>query len=66
MEQITLVELRKRENLSQGELAELLNVSRGAIGMYEIGKRTPPLNKAKELATIFNVPVEKIVFAGNK
>jgi len=32
----------------------------------EIGKRTPPLNKAKELATIFNVPVEKIVFAGNK
>ena len=45
------------------KLSELrLNISSGAIGMYESGKRTPSLNKAIEIAEIFNIPVEKIQF----
>lgn len=59
----TLAELRAENNLSQRALAKKLNVQPGTIGMYESGKRTPPLNKAIAIAKMFNVPVETISFS---
>lgn len=61
---ILLSVLREERNMSQRELARQLNVSCGTIGMYETGKRTPPLNRAIQIANLFNVPVETIAFSG--
>ncbi len=63
LEKKTLAVLRKEKEMSQRELAEKLDISAGAIGMYESGKRTPPLSRAIEIANIFKVPVESIDFA---
>lgn len=59
----TLASLRAEKNLSQRDLAKQLGVQPGTIGMYESGKRTPPLHKAIAIAKIFDVPVETISFS---
>lgn len=61
----TLAVLRAENNMSQRELAQKLNISSGTIGMYESGKRTPPLNRAIAIAKLFNVPVETISFSSS-
>lgn len=61
----TLAELREERGMTQRQLAEKLNISPGTIGMYETGKRNPPLSKAIKIAKLFNVPVENISFASN-
>ena len=58
----SLAELRAERNLSQRDLAKILGVSSATIGMYESGKRTPPLKKAILIAKLFNVQVENISF----
>jgi putative transcriptional regulator len=62
-EQIELSELRKRMGLSQTGLAKKLGVSRGTIGNYESGYRTPKLDDAVIIARLFNTSVENISFA---
>lgn len=59
----TLAELRAEKKLSQRDLAKELNIQPGTIGMYESGKRTPPLSRAIEIAKLFDVPVEMISFS---
>ncbi len=66
MFQKTLAQLRMDQNMSQRELAQRLGVSSAAIGMYETGKRNPPLKKALEMAKIFNIPVENISFSNKR
>lgn len=61
----TLAILRAENNMSQRELAKKLNISSGAIGMYESGKRMPSLNRAITIAKLFNVPVETISFSSS-
>lgn len=61
----TLAVLRAENNMSQRELAKMLHISSGTIGMYESGKRTPPLNRAIAIAKLFDVPVETISFSGS-
>lgn len=60
---ISLAELRAENNMSQRDLANVLGVSSATIGMYEAGKRTPPLKKAILIAELFHIPVEKISFS---
>lgn len=60
---ITLANLRAENHMSQRDLAKKINTSSGTIGMYETGKRTPPLKRAIAIAELFNVPVEKIEFS---
>lgn len=62
----TLASLRAENNLTQRDLAKILNISSGPVGMYESGKRTPSLNKSIEIAKIFNVAVESISFSSSK
>lgn len=60
---ITLSDLRKNKGLTQQGLADEIGISKSAIGMYELGKRTPPLKTAIIIAKYFEVAVEKIRFA---
>lgn len=59
----SLAELRAEKNMSQRDLAKKLGVSSATIGMYESGKRTPPLKKAILIAKLFDIQVENISFS---
>lgn len=47
-------EFRKATNLTQLEFARLLNLTQGALGHYEVGKRTPSLDTARKIVLLFN------------
>ena len=47
--------------MSQSRLAQLLQVSPGAVGMYEQGRREPSAEILVELARIFHVSVDYIL-----
>lgn len=51
----TLNMLRKRDNLTQKELAEKLGISFSSISMYERGKREPDFETLEAIADYFNV-----------
>lgn len=53
--------LRKKNNLSQQELAEKLEISRSAIGMYETGKREPDFDTLVKFSKFFGVSVEYLL-----
>lgn len=69
MLQYKLKELRKREGITQAELARALDVSVGAVGNWESGKRTPDIRTLHRIADCFSVTVEYLcgtsVFAAN-
>lgn len=56
-----LKELRKGKGMTQQALADVLNLTKGAIAMWETGKRTPDAEMLKELANYFNVTVDFIL-----
>lgn len=59
-----LKSLRIREGLTQGELAEKLEMSRSAISMYERGEREPDFETLEKFADFFNVDMN--YFTGTK
>lgn len=56
-----LVELRKLNNYSQEELAELIGVSRQTLSKYETGESLPDIEKCRQLAEVFSVTVDDLV-----
>jgi putative transcriptional regulator len=56
----TLRKLRAGRGLSQGELADLIDVSRQTINAVEADKYDPSLPMAYKLAAFFDVPVEEL------
>lgn len=54
-------ELRTQHNLSQGDLANELNVSRQSISKWENGNSTPDLDKIVKIAEIFNVSLDELI-----
>lgn len=56
-----IYELRTRNNLSQGDLANELNVSRQSISKWENGNSTPDLEKIVKLAEIFKVSLDELI-----
>ena len=48
-------ELRKKENLSQEQLAEKMNVTRQTISKWELNETTPDIKQAKELSRLFKI-----------
>ena len=56
-----LQELRKKNNYSQEELAELIGVARQTISKWELGETSPDLKQATILSKILNVSIEKLI-----
>ena len=53
--------LRRAKGLSQGELAQCLQVSTSAVGMYEQGRREPSAELLVAMARIFGVTVDYLL-----
>lgn len=49
-----LVELRKKNHLTQSQIADLLSVNRGSYSNWELGNREPNFSKLIELSKILN------------
>jgi transcriptional regulator with XRE-family HTH domain len=50
--------LRRDKDITQPELAEILGVSKGAVGHWEAGSREPNLEMVTEIARFFRVSVD--------
>jgi len=53
--------LRKKNNMTQGELAERLNYSDNAVSRWERGDATPSIETLQQIAEIFSVPIEYLL-----
>lgn len=51
---------RAIKNITQAELADLIQVSRQTINTIESGKYVPSTVLALKMAKVFNIPVEEI------
>ena len=51
-----------RTEMSQSDVARLLNIDRSTYTNYELGKTEPPMETLKKLAGIFGVSVERLVY----
>ena len=56
-----LKNLRLSRNITQGELAVKLGISRSAVGMYETGGREPDFEMMEAIADIFNVDMDYLM-----
>lgn len=55
-----LEEIRKNQGITQGELANILKVSRQTIGSLENGRYNPSIVLAFKIAKFFNLKIENI------
>ena len=55
-----LIELRKKQGLSQEELGYKLDVTRQTVSKWELGETTPEMAKLVEISKIFNVSVDEL------
>lgn len=53
-------EYRERKSISQGELADLCNVTRQTINAIENNKYDPTLKLAFQLAKVLNIKVDEL------
>ena len=53
--------LRQRKGLSQGDLAEALEVSRQSVSKWETGGATPDLDKLLALCDLFGITLDELV-----
>jgi len=53
-----ILELRKRNNFSQEQLAEKMGAARQTISKWELGETTSDLAQSKILSQIFNVSLD--------
>ena len=57
-------ELREKKGWSQGEMADLLEVSRQTVNAIETEKYDPSLPLAFKIARLFNMRIETIFLEG--
>jgi transcriptional regulator with XRE-family HTH domain len=53
--------LRESYNLSQTDFASKFGLAQTTIGMYEVGKREPNLDRLSKFAEFFNVSVDYLI-----
>lgn len=53
--------LRKEQGMTQTELANALDISRSAVGMYENGEREPDFQTLEAIADFFNVDMNRLL-----
>jgi transcriptional regulator with XRE-family HTH domain len=56
-----VAERRRAQNITQVQLAELLNVSQQTVTAYEVGRRRMPLSSLPEIARYLGVSVEELL-----
>ena len=56
-----ILELRKKNNMSQEDLAEKIGVARQTISKWELSETSPDLRQAKELSKLFKVSLDELV-----
>ena len=52
--------IRKKNNITQEELAKNLSVTRQAVSSWESGERVPQLDNVIQFLKIFNVKFEQV------
>lgn len=55
-----IVEFRREQNITQGELADRVGVRRETIVRLERGQYNPSLKLAYDIANVFGVPIEEV------
>ena len=55
-----LRELRKKENITQEQLAEKLDISRSKVSSWETNKRDITMNDAVNLVNLYNVSLDNL------
>ena len=53
---------RKKEGLSQEELAEKIEVSRQSVAKWESGETLPDIVKCRELANLFGTTIDNLIY----
>ena len=54
-------DLREDNDMSQKQIAELLNISQTTYSKYELGKRNMPIESLIKLARFYNVSLDYLV-----
>jgi len=62
MKKNNLKAFRKKEGLTQKEVADILDISVDYLSMLERGVRTPGFNLAKKIADMYGTTVDEIFF----
>lgn len=62
----SIKKLRKEKRLSQEQLAEQLHVTRQAVSNWENGKTQPDIDTLTQMASVFEVSVERIIYGKEK
>ncbi len=60
-----IYELRKKKNMSQEDLANVLNVSRQTISKWETGDSNPDFDKIVPLCNFFEISTDEFLRGGN-
>lgn len=60
-----IAELRKNNNMTQFELADILGISSQAVSNWERGNSMPDISKLPEIAELFQVSIEEILGKSN-
>lgn len=56
-----IIALRTEKNMTQGQLAEELDISPSSIGMYEQGRRKPSYELLEKISDYFNVDMDYLM-----
>ena len=56
-----IITLRKQKKLSQGDLADAMQVSRQSVSKWETGQSVPDLDKLVRMAQLFGVTLDELV-----
>ena len=56
-----LKELRKKNNMTQVQLAEKLNVSKGTVAMWETGQRRPGYEMLIKICAVFDKRIDYVL-----
>lgn len=55
-----IIRLRKKQGLSQAQLAEKLNITQGAVSQWEMGLSKPKSEILPELAKALNCTIDEL------
>ena len=61
-----LVNLRKKHNLSQEQVAEKLKVARQTISKWELGETTPEMDKLIIMSELYNITLDELMKEENE